>query len=104
MGDEKLAKGADAKKRVGEKEARKTEITMRDCIESDLERVGEDWRKRATDRRRLIIENIAGWRKNNENGNHGQLIPHQSEEKNNKMQFHLCLVTGQLLFLILNSH
>ena len=60
MGDEKLAKGADAKKSVGEKEARKTEITMRDCFESDLERVGEDWRKRATDRRRLIIENIAG--------------------------------------------
>ena len=29
----------------GEKEAGKIEIAMRDCINSDLERVGEEWRK-----------------------------------------------------------
>ena len=35
----------------------KTEIAMGDCIKRDLERVGEEWRKSATDRRnwRLLI-------------------------------------------------
>ena len=41
------------------KEAKKTEITMWDCIKRDPERVGEESRKRATHRRnwRLLIEN-----------------------------------------------
>ena len=32
----------------------------RDCIKSDLERVGEEWRKRSTNRRnwRLLTENV----------------------------------------------
>ena len=34
-----------------EKEARKTGIAMEDCIKRELERVGEEGRKRATDRR-----------------------------------------------------
>ena len=44
----------------GEKEARKTEIVMGDCIKRDLERLGEELRKRATDRRnwRLLKENV----------------------------------------------
>ena len=29
----------------GEMEARKTEIAMGDCIKSDYERVGEEWKK-----------------------------------------------------------
>ena len=38
----------------------KAEIAMGDCIKRDLERVGEEWRTRATDRRnwRLLIENV----------------------------------------------
>ena len=41
-----------------EKEARKTEIVV--GIKRDLERVGEEWRKRATYRKnwRLLIENV----------------------------------------------
>ena len=39
-------------------EERKTEIAKGGYIKSDLERLGEEWRKRATDRRnwRLLIE------------------------------------------------
>ena len=44
MGDEKLAK--EQMPRSGrEMEARKTEIVMCDCINSDLERKEEEWRK-----------------------------------------------------------
>ena len=43
-----------------EKEARKTEIAMGDCINNDPERVRQEWRKRATDKRnwRLLIEPV----------------------------------------------
>ena len=44
MGDKKLANRADAEKVEGKK-ARKTEIAMGDCITSDPERVGKEWRK-----------------------------------------------------------
>ena len=55
MGDEKLAKRADAQKVEG-----MTEIAPGNCINSDLERVGHECRKRATDRRnwRLLTENV----------------------------------------------
>ena len=57
-GDEKLAKRADAQKVEGV-EARKTEIAMGDCINSYLERVGEEWGE-IRDRRnwRLLTENV----------------------------------------------
>ena len=42
MVDYKLAKRADAQK-VGGKW--KTEIAMGDCIKSDIDRVGEEWKK-----------------------------------------------------------
>ena len=63
IGDEKLAKRADRCPESGEEnEARKTEIATRDCIGRNLERVGEEWRKRAVDRRywRLLIQNVVG--------------------------------------------
>ena len=43
----------------------------------DVERVGEEWRKRATDRRnwRLVIKDVMRGRKNNGNGSHGLLTP-----------------------------
>ena len=43
----------------GDMEARKTEIAMGDCIESDLERVGEEW-KTMIDRKnwRLPTHNV----------------------------------------------
>ena len=54
MGDEKVGKKADTQKVEGNggKEDRNC-----DCIKSDLERVGEEWRKRATGGRnwRLLI-------------------------------------------------
>ena len=48
MGDENLPKRADAQKLEG------------NCRKRDIERVEEEWRKRATDRRnwRLLIENL----------------------------------------------
>ena len=60
MGDEKNGKEIRCPENAGEMEARKnTEIAMGDCIESDLERVGEEW-KTMTDRmsRRLLTENV----------------------------------------------
>ena len=41
-------------------EAMKAEMTMGDCISSDLERVGEELRKGAIDRRnwKLLTENV----------------------------------------------
>ena len=47
MGGEKLTK----RKRVVE-----DRNCDGDCIQSDLERVGEQWRKRATDRRNLRLD------------------------------------------------
>ena len=43
-----------------EKEARKTEIAMGDCINNDPERVGQEWRKRAANKQnwRLLIETV----------------------------------------------
>ena len=43
-----------------ENEARMTGIAMGDCIKRDLERVGEEWRKGATDRRnwRMLTEHV----------------------------------------------
>jgi len=42
-----------------EKEAKKTENAMEDCVKRDLERVGGEWRTTAKDRSswRLLIEN-----------------------------------------------
>ena len=44
MGDEKQAENR-CPENGGEMEARKTETGMRDCIKSELERVGEEWKK-----------------------------------------------------------
>ena len=57
MGDEKLAKSR-CPYGGGEMEERKTEIAKGGFIKSDLEILGEEWRKRATDRRnwRLLTE------------------------------------------------
>ena len=52
-------------------EARKTEIAMGDCVKSDLESVGEEWKK-DIDRRnwRLLKENVVrkSQRKKKDNG------------------------------------
>ena len=58
MGDEKLAE-IRCPERGGEKEVRKTENVMEDCVERDQERVGGEWRTTATDRRswRLVMDN-----------------------------------------------
>ena len=56
MGDEKLAKRADAQKVEGKW---KTGIAMGDCIKSDLERVGEEWKTMTYKMNwRLLTENI----------------------------------------------
>ena len=40
-------------------EARKSEIAMGDCVKSDLERVGEEWKKYIGRRNwRLLKENV----------------------------------------------
>ena len=39
-----MTKRADDQKVLGEIDARETEIAMGDCIKSDLERVGEEWK------------------------------------------------------------
>ena len=38
----------EMKKRQREMETKKTEIAMGGCINSDIERLGEEWTKRAT--------------------------------------------------------
>ena len=55
FGDDKLANES----RCPEMEATKSEIAMGDCVKSDLERVGEEW-KIYIDRRnwRLLKENV----------------------------------------------
>ena len=50
MEDEKNGKESRCPEIGEEMEARRTEIAMGDCIESDLERVGEEW-KTMIDRR-----------------------------------------------------
>ena len=56
MGDEKLAKTADAQKVEGKW---KTGIAMGDCTKGDVERVEEEWEE-MTDRRnwRQLAENV----------------------------------------------
>ena len=51
MGDEKLAKIADAKKMEGKQTRGRPRMRWEDCVERDLERVREEWRKIAKDRR-----------------------------------------------------
>jgi len=73
----------------GEMNARKTEIAMEDCIKSNIERVGEEWK--------------AWEKKHNGKGIHGFIflnmngIHIKENNNNNKMQFDPSLVTGQLL-------
>ena len=57
MGDEKLAESRYPESKA-EKVACKTKIALGDCIKSDTETVGEEWRKSATYTRhlRLLIE------------------------------------------------
>ena len=43
MRDEKLAESR-CPESGGEMESRKTEIAMGDCIKTDIERVGEEWK------------------------------------------------------------
>ena len=56
MGDEKLAKGADAQKVEGEMRWGKLRAN---CVTRDLERVGGEWRTTARDRRswRVLTDN-----------------------------------------------
>ena len=68
----------------------------------DLERVGDKWRKRTTDRR-LLIENIEKSereKKDNGKGNRGQLTVDDSDarKEHQQVQFDPSLVNGQLLF------
>ena len=59
-------------------ETRKTKNVTGDCINSDMERLEEEWRKRATDRRnwRLLTEKrtekVRKKKKGNGKGNHCQ--------------------------------
>ena len=69
-----------------EKEARKTEIVMGYCNKRDLERLGEELRKRVTARRnwRLLIQNVVRQtfvEEKRRNGNHGQLTPDDRDAK-----------------------
>ena len=60
MGDEKLAKRTDAQKVEGQ--GGEEDINCDgNCIKRNLERVGDELRKRPIDRRnlRLLIENVA---------------------------------------------
>ena len=58
MGDEKLAKKADAQKVEGKRRRRRPRMRWEDCVKRGLERVGGEWRRTAKDRRswRLVIE------------------------------------------------
>ena len=65
----------------GEMEAgKKTEIAMGDCIRSDIERVGENLEKMIERRNRKLLT-VRGRKKDNGKGNHGQLIPGNSDAK-----------------------
>ena len=50
MEEENTGKESRCLESGGQKKARKTDIAIGNCIKSDLEREGEEWRKRATDK------------------------------------------------------
>ena len=79
MGDEKLAK------RTGAQKVERIWTRGRPILRWGiaLENVGEEWRKRATNRRnrRLLIENVVRGTGGKKKGHHDQLLPDDNAAK-----------------------
>ena len=91
MGDENLAKRADAQKAEGKRRRGKLKLQWEIAL-NDIERVGEEWRKRATDRRNFETadrERNERKKEDNGNGNDDQLTPDYSDAKKRTTKWYL---------------
>ena len=81
MGDRKMVKRANAQKVEGKGRRGRPRMRWEDCVKRELERVGEEWRTTAKDRRswRLVKENVVRESEDKNRRkydiNHGQPLP-----------------------------